>query len=199
MEIRESAGLAIVYKGMLLLAKTAGRKDARSWGIPKGGIEEGESKIDAAIRETREELGIKVPNKLVKGHAYQLVVNAKKYGYYKHIYYFVVEIKDLSEIGLTSLEVPKRQLDLKEISASRFMTRSEAQESIMISQQKIFSDITILESLTIAGIDIEPNQEINPAQQGENEDDRLHNIRRFKGKIKDFKSYWDDRIDKNIS
>ena len=197
MEIRESAGLAIVYNGMILLAKTAGRKDSRSWGIPKGGIEKGESKIDAAIRETREELGIKVPKKLVKGPEYQLVVNARNYGYYKHIYYFVVEIKDLSEIGLTSLEVPKKQLDLTEISDARFMNRSEGLQSIKISQHKIFSDITILESLTIAGMDVEPNQEPNPAQQGETEDDRLHNIRRFKGKIKDFESFWNDRIDQN--
>lgn len=194
MEIRESAGLAIVYNSMILLAETAGRKDSRSWGIPKGGIETGESKIDAAIRETREELGIKVPRKLVKGPEYQLVVNARNYGYYKHIYYFVVEIKDLSEIGLTSLEVPKKQLDLTEISGARFMSRSEGLQSIMISQQKIFSDITILESLTIDGMDVEPNQEPNPAQKGETEDDRLHNIRRFKGKIKDFESYWNDRI-----
>lgn len=53
------------------------------------------------------------------------------------------------------------------------------------------------ESKTIGGKEIESNQEPNPAQQGQTEDDRLHTIRRFKGKIKDFKSYWDDRISGN--
>jgi 8-oxo-dGTP pyrophosphatase MutT (NUDIX family) len=60
LNVRRSAGLAIIYKNMVLLAKSAGRKDQRSWGIPKGGIEKGEDKITAAIRETYEELGIRV-------------------------------------------------------------------------------------------------------------------------------------------
>ena len=50
---------------------------------------------------------------------------------------------------------------------------------------------------TIGNKRVEPNQEPNPAQQGNNEDDRLHTIRRFKGKIKDFESYWNDRISGN--
>lgn len=50
---------------------------------------------------------------------------------------------------------------------------------------------------TIGNRKVEPNQEPNPAQQGNNEDDRLHTIRRFKGKIKDYESYWNDRISGN--
>jgi len=50
---------------------------------------------------------------------------------------------------------------------------------------------------TIGNQYVEPNQEPNPAQQGQGEDDRLHTIRRFKGKIKDFEQYWNDRISDN--
>lgn len=198
MKVRRSAGLAIIYRGMILLAKTAGRKDKKSWGIPKGGIEEGESKIDAAIRETEEELGIKVKRSLIDPTEHNFFVNARKWGYVKDIYYYVVKINDLSQIGLKDLQVPKRQLDTKEISNARFMNYTEALEHIMISQDSVVrSHLTLSESKTIGNKEIESNQEPNPAQQGGTEDDRLHTIRRFKGKIKDFESYWNDRISRN--
>ena len=61
LEQRFSAGLAIIWDGKILLAHTTGRKSNTGWGIPKGGVDKGESKINAAIRETYEELGVKVP------------------------------------------------------------------------------------------------------------------------------------------
>jgi hypothetical protein len=93
--------------------------------------------------------------------------------------------------------VPKGQLDPKEISNARFMTYREAVEHSMISQLDMVRELLsngLIESKTIGNKEIESNQEPNPAQQGENEDDRLHLIRRYKAKIQDFKSYWDDRI-----
>ena len=60
-----------------------------------------------------------------------------------------------------------------------------------------FIDLGVNESKTIGLQEVEPNQEPNPAQQGEDEDDRLHLIRRFKGKIKDYEQYWNDRISGN--
>lgn len=198
MKIRLSAGLAIIYKDMILLAKTAGRSDKKSWGIPKGGIEDGESKVDAAIRETEEELGIKVPKSLIDRTEHEIFVNARKWGYVKNIYYYIVKIDDLSQIGLKDLKVPKRQLDTKEISHARFMNYAEALECVMISQDGVIrKHLTANESKTIGGQQIESNQEPNPAQQGTGEDDRLHTIRRFKAKIKDFESYWNDRISGN--
>ena len=198
--VRRSAGLAIIYNNMILFAKTAGRKNKKSWGIPKGGIEEGENKIEAAIRETHEELGIKVKPGMVQKTEREFFVNAKKWGYVKYITYFVVEINDLSQIGLKDLEVPRKQLDTKEISHARFMSYQEALEHAMISQDGMVRELLslgLIESKTIAKLNDEPNQEENKAQQGEDEDDRLHLIRRYKGKIEDFKSYWDDRISTN--
>ena len=52
---------------------------------------------------------------------------------------------------------------------------------------------------TIGGKNIKPNQEINATQHGVAEDSRLNKIRRFKGTITDYKSYWDDRISKGNS
>ena len=47
---------------------------------------------------------------------------------------------------------------------------------------------------TIGGKNIKPNQEINATQPGVVEDPRLNKIRRFKATVKDYKSYWDDRV-----
>ena len=44
--------------GNVLLAKSSYKK---SWQIPGGGVEDGESPEEAAIREAREELGLKIP------------------------------------------------------------------------------------------------------------------------------------------
>lgn len=200
-KVRKSAGLAIVYDNQILLAKTAGRKDKKSWGIPKGGIEKGESPIDAAIRETYEELGIKVNPNQVDPNPYKLFVNAKKWGYVKDIYYYVVKIDDLSEIGLKDLKVPTKQLDTDEISKARFMHSSEAFEKIMISQDVIVRNLLskgLLESVMIDGIEREPNKELNPTQNIQDEDPRLNKIRRYKGSIKDFADFIKDKENETI-
>lgn len=193
--VRKSAGLAIVYDNQILLAKTAGRKDKRSWGIPKGGIDKGESSINAAIRETYEELGIKVNPNQIDPTPYKLFVNAKKWGYVKDIVYYVVRIEDLSEIGLKSTKVPKKQLDLDEISSAEFFSYNEALEVVMISQDEVIRKLLglgLLESVMIDGVDREPNKEPNLTQNVQ-EDPRLNKIRRFKGSIQDFATFIKDK------
>jgi predicted NUDIX family NTP pyrophosphohydrolase len=60
----ETAGLLLFRNApdlQVLLVHMGGpywqRKDAGAWTIPKGGIEEGESALDAAVREFQEETG----------------------------------------------------------------------------------------------------------------------------------------------
>ncbi len=51
------ANAAVIDNGRILLTK---RDDFHVWCLPSGGIEDGESAAEAAIRETREETGIEV-------------------------------------------------------------------------------------------------------------------------------------------
>jgi len=47
--------IAVIHEGKILLTK---REDFETWCLPSGGVEEGESLAQAAIRETKEETGV---------------------------------------------------------------------------------------------------------------------------------------------
>lgn len=141
MEIKVSAGLAIIWEDKVLLAHTTGRNFKTGYGIPKGGIDEGETQLEAAIRETREEVGIEVPKSRVSSNSYQFGVDAKKWGYKKIVHYYIVRVDSLSEIGLKEPKVPKGQLQLEEINDARFMDYKQASKVIMKSQKDLLDNL----------------------------------------------------------
>ena len=55
---RLGANAIITCNGTLLLEK---RRDSDTWGVVGGGVKKYEEPIDAIVRETKEELGIRVP------------------------------------------------------------------------------------------------------------------------------------------
>jgi len=71
---RKSAGILLfrIVQGApeVLLVHPGGpfwiRKDIGAWSIPKGGMEEGESNLDAAKRELEEETGIKTDGEFIE-------------------------------------------------------------------------------------------------------------------------------------
>ena len=140
-QVKTSAGLAIIWEGKILLAHTAGRNFRTGYGIPKGGIEVGETNIDAAIREVQEEIGVKVPRDMVNPRSYQFGVDARKLGFKKIVHYFIVEISLLSQVGLKDTVIPKGWLQLEEINDARFMGLSEAREVTMKSQQPLLDNL----------------------------------------------------------
>ena len=157
LKTKYSAGLAIIYKGQILLGHTTGRKWTNSFGIPKGGIDEGESKLDAAIRETYEEVGIKIPRKLIDTTEYTFAVTSRKYTN-KVVYYYIVMIDDLKQLGLKDLKVPKKQLQVEEIDWAGFFKYDEAMDKVMQSQREVIQKLLgkgLLESKTIAGLEVQ--------------------------------------------
>ena len=141
MKTKTSAGLAIIYDNKVLLAHTTNRGWFGSYGIPKGGIEEGESKLDAAIRETQEEVGIKVPRKLIDTTEHTFTLTTRKYKYTKIVYYYIVKIDDLSQIGLKDLRIPKKQLQVEEVDWAGFIDYKEAMKRVMKSQQVVINNL----------------------------------------------------------
>ena len=93
----ESAGLLILYDKMMLLchptnAAWFGRHD-----IPKGHINVGEDKIDAAIRETFEEIGLIIDRKQVNPTEH-IVNYTKKDVVFKRVFYYIVRLEHIDNL-----------------------------------------------------------------------------------------------------
>jgi len=138
---KKSAGLAIIYKGMILLGHTTGRGWWSSYGIPKGGIEEGEDKLSAAIRETYEEVGIKVPLSLIDTTEHTFTLTSREHKFNKIVSYYIAKIDDLSQIGLKDIKVPKSQLQIEEIDWAGFLPYKEAMKRVMKSQVTLITNL----------------------------------------------------------
>jgi 8-oxo-dGTP pyrophosphatase MutT (NUDIX family) len=134
LKFRRSAGLAIVWKGKVLLVHTTGRSFKKGYGIPKGGVEPNENDLEAAVRETFEETGLRIPLDLINKEPNTFVVTSRKHKYNKVVSYFIVELDSLSQVGLKRSKVPTSQLQVKEVDAARFFNSREAYTVIMKSQ-----------------------------------------------------------------
>lgn len=126
-----SAGIAIIYGNKILLAKPTGNKD-KMWGIPKGKVEKDESYLQTAIRETEEEIGVQInPMLLFKKDFYTIQYrNRKTNDVYKELYYYILKIDSLEEIGLDSEIISSDKLNKREIEQAYFMTYDEAKEKV---------------------------------------------------------------------
>lgn len=130
---KTSAGIAIVWNKKLLLVHPTNNKWWGTYGIPRGGLEKNETPFDAAIRETKEETGISVPvSKIDKN---EKTVFSKR----KTVVYYILEIDNLSEIGLSSEVVPKNQLQIEEVDWAGFVDLKEARKRMLSYQHDILN------------------------------------------------------------
>lgn len=88
--VKHSAGLAIIQDNKILLVHPTGSPWWGTYSIPKGEIDKKEDPLEAAIRETLEETGIKIKKK----HIDRTLDGAIEYRdnkgkLYKRVYYFV--------------------------------------------------------------------------------------------------------------
>jgi 8-oxo-dGTP pyrophosphatase MutT (NUDIX family) len=127
--MEKSAGIAIVCDNKLLLCHSTNSKWFGSYMPPKGMIEEGETEIDAACRETLEEVGIRIsPDQLGKRHVIQYL---KGENLFKEVYIFECYIDSLGQIGLKNEILPQSKLQLTEINDAKFMDYEEASVRIL--------------------------------------------------------------------
>ncbi|MCR4592350.1 MAG: NUDIX domain-containing protein [Bacteroidaceae bacterium] len=125
-----SAGLVVLCKNMILLVKQSGDHDGCHLSIPKGLINLHESPFDAAIRETYEETGIRIPSHLIEPPPYLMNVNLP--GFQRRIIYFVARIEKMPDIS---------PIDTKEIAWAGFLEYEEAERFLQLSQLSVLLHI----------------------------------------------------------
>jgi len=132
-KMKKSAGIIIVLnKSKFLLCHPSNSRWFGTYSFPKGGIEEGESALDAALRELREETSVIVSKNQILDIKNPIVVyyENKKGTKYKSITLYTVHINDVSEIGLDSEVIPKERLQIEEIDWAGFLDKEQARAKI---------------------------------------------------------------------
>ena len=129
--MRKSAGVLFIFKNKkILLCHPTNRSWMTSFTPPKGGIEEGESILEAALRETKEEVGITVDISMISDLNPLKIEYKKKLEVIKIVYLFVVYINQYEEIGLKSSVVPKSDLQEEEVDWAGFLSKDKCLEKI---------------------------------------------------------------------
>lgn len=128
-KMKKSAGVIVILKNeKVLLCHPTKSKWFGSYSFPKGGIEQGESTLDAALRELREETSVVIDKNKISNLEDPIIVDYlnKKGTKYKTITLYTVYINDVSEIDLTSEVIDLERLQVEEIDWAGFLTKSQA-------------------------------------------------------------------------
>jgi len=142
MGIVKSAGLVIVYKDEILLVHPSGASWTGTYSIPKGEIQDFETPLEAALRETKEEIGIDFSGYPIWSVAGDGIIPYKKKGNgktYKKVFYFIVRVHE-------RLEIDKENLQKDEVDWAGFIHKDEAKEKIFWRFLPILEKVFALES-----------------------------------------------------
>jgi ADP-ribose pyrophosphatase YjhB (NUDIX family) len=120
-----SAGLAVLSAGRsrILLVHPTNAPWWRAWSIPKGLVEPGEDVLDAAIRETFEEVGLRVPREAIDPTPHDVPYLDKKGRTTKIVTWFACEVDPLPELVLQLEEVDRAALFAREEAEKRILAR----------------------------------------------------------------------------
>ena len=140
MDFKISAGTAIIYNNKILLCHPTTLPWENSYSIPKGGVDEGETLIEGALRETREEVGIHlIESQISNPHDPIEIVYINKKGItFKKCFVFIVLINSLSEINSKTEKLEKSRLQPSEVDWAAFMTKEEADSKIFYRFKPLF-------------------------------------------------------------
>lgn len=132
--MNKSAGLAIICNNKILLVHPTNAVWKGRHSIPKGGIDKGETKKEAAIRETFEEIGLSITKNQIESKRYKVEYISKKGKVYKKVYYYIVRLNEEPELK-------KENYQLDEVDWAGFFTFYEAKEVILPKQLPILKHI----------------------------------------------------------
>jgi len=142
-KVEQSAGVAIVFGDKVLLGHMTKRKWWGGYTIPKGHLDGKETIPQAALRETFEEVGIRIPKNLMPSK-YQTCPYVKKgKGHYKDVHYYTIVIDSLDQLGLKDEVIPKSQLQLEEVDWAGFIPIKEALKRISPVMKPIIESLMI--------------------------------------------------------
>lgn len=125
---KTSAGIAIICDNKILLAHATNAGD-NMWGISKGGVDLGETTLQAAIRETQEEIGYKVSESKLEDKPLIFVYTDKKGKKYKEVYCYILRLKEKPSF-VEGDKWPTHMLQKEEIDKAKFFTKEEAEKKI---------------------------------------------------------------------
>lgn len=146
--MKESAGVVIVLnkkneEKKILICHPSNAKWYNSYSFPKGGIDEGETIKQAAIRELFEETSVKINSEsLIEDPIILDYYSFKnKNEIFKRIYLYIHYISDISEIGLQDEVIPKEKLQIEEIDWAGFLTITESRLRLFYKSTSILNKI----------------------------------------------------------
>ncbi len=120
-----SAGIVLIKDKKILLCHPTNASWNGRDSIPKGSLENDETNIKAAIRETSEEVGIFIPEDMIdKDKEYCIDYKDKNKKIYKKVFYYIVNVQGYPDV------LPKDQLQIEEIDYAKFYTKKEAEKKI---------------------------------------------------------------------
>jgi ADP-ribose pyrophosphatase YjhB (NUDIX family) len=128
-----SAGIILILNNSKILFVHPSKSGWRgSYSVPKGGVNDGESLIDAAIRELFEETSVVITSDKIENPNDPIIINYtnKEGSSYKKLFLFKVHINDTSQIGMCGEVIDKSKLQLIEVDWGGFLDKKEAQTRI---------------------------------------------------------------------
>jgi len=138
-----SAGLVIIHDNKILLGRpSCNKKKDTNYSIPKGHVEKDEPIITAAIRETYEEVGLSIKHDQITSGPYNYKYKNKR----KNLFFYIVDVKDLSDIGMKTDIVDKVNLKpnsegILEMEWAGFLTLEESRKRASYSMQRLIDMI----------------------------------------------------------
>ena len=116
----ESAGLLIIHNNKMVLAHPSQKSlKIGTYTIPKGKLEIGETHIEAAIRETKEEVGIDIDLNLIDTTPHIINYYNERGSIYKKLTYFIVNLEN-------EIPINNDTLDRSEIDWAGYLDKDDA-------------------------------------------------------------------------